>query len=248
MAIVDIDALSAEFPDNRIVLINGSELVCYPKAVQPKFYSEDNLSLDGSGEFFTLGSKPVAKKGTTDKDELEDLFYKNAFLIFRNADRILSDSRMFLAPVPIRNGLAYTGTSGLHCPTLGVYMEWWLNCEANITKDKKGRDALTCHIAGSPLSGSNHCTCVYPDGKTGDISHYPFINVWSTFMKINKRYTKAKQVYEAYTLPEVVDILMAEGESREAELETQLDIAMGHENMLKRLYTRLKQQYDKLHV
>lgn len=224
MAIVDINALSAELPDNRIMLINGSELVCYPKVVQPTVYSEDNLSLDGSGEFLTLGSKRAAKKGTTEKDELEDFFYKNAFLIFHNAQRILSDSRMFLAPVPIRNGLAYTGTSGLNCPTLGVYVEWWLNCEANITKDKKGRDALTCHIAGSPLSGSNHCTCVYPDGKTGDISHYPFINVWSTFMKINKRYTKAKQMYEAYTLPEVVDILMAEGESRESDLETQLDI------------------------
>lgn len=206
MAIVDLDALSTEFPDNRIVLINGSELVCYPKVVQPEIYSEDKLSLDKSGEYLTVGSKPVVKKAETDKDELKDFFYKNAFLFFRNAHRILNDSRMFLAPIPVQSGLAYTGTSGFHYPTLGVYIEWWLNCDANVTKDRKGRDALTCRIAGSPLSGSNHCTCVYPDGKIGDISHSPFINVWSTFMKINKRYTKAKQMYEAYTLTEVVDI------------------------------------------
>ena len=246
MAIVDLDALSTEFPDNRIVLINGSELVCYPKVVQPEIYSEDNLSLDKSGEYLTVGSKPVVKNAETGKDEMKDFFYKNAFLFFRNAHRILNDSRMFLAPVPVQSGLAYTGTSGFHYPTLGVYIEWWLNCDANVTKDRKGRDALTCRIAGSPLSGSNHCTCVYPDGKIGDISHSPFINVWSTFMKINKRYTKAKQMYEAYTLTEVVDILLAAGQSHESELETQLDIAEGNTNILKRLYCSLKEQYNKL--
>lgn len=249
MAIVNLNALSAEFPDNRIVLINGSELVCYPKVVQPDSYSEDRLSLDLSGTYFIIGSKPAVKveKETTESKELKNFFYKNAFLFFRNAHRILSDSRMFLAPVPVQNGLAYTGTSGFRCPTLGVYIEWWLNCDANITKDKKGREALTCYVAGSPLSGSNHCTCVYPDGKVGDISHYPFSNVWRSFISINNRYTKAKQMYEAYTLTEVVDLLLAARESRESELETQLDIAKGKCNILKRQYSTLKERYDKLH-
>ena len=246
MAIFDLDALSTEFPDNRIVLINGSELVCYPKVVQPENCSEDNLSLDKSGEYLTVGSKPMAKKVAPNKDELKDFFYKNAFFFFRNAHRILNDSRMFLAPVPVQSGLAYTGTSGFHFPTLGIYIEWWLNCDAKVTKDRNGRDALTCRIAGSPLSGSNHCTCVYPDGKIGDISYSPFINVWSTFMTINNRYTKAKQMYEAYTLHEVVDLLQAAGQSRESELETQLDIAEGNSNILKRLYSDLKEQYNKL--
>lgn len=244
MAIVDLDALSTEFPDNRIVLVNGNELVCYPKAKQPKIYSEDTLSLDKSGEYLAVGSKPVVKKETTDKDI--DFFYKNAFLFYRNAHRILTDSRMFLTPVPVQSGLAYTGTSGFHYPTLGVYVEWWLNGDANITKDENGREALTCHIAGSPLSGINHCTCVYPDGKIGGISHYPFNNVWSTFMKINNRYTKAKLMYEAYTLTEVVDILLTAGQSRESELETQLDIAEGNINILKRFYSSLKKEYNEL--
>lgn len=242
----ELNALGTEFPDNRIVLINGSELVCYPKVVQPVSYSEDEFSLDRSGKYLIVGSKPAARKETAEKDEMSDFFFKNAFLFYRNAHRILNDSRMFLAPVPVRNGLMYTGTSGFHRPTLGVYVEWWLNCEAEITKDKEGRDALTCRIVGSPLSGSNKCTCVYPDGKIAGISHSHFIDVWRPFMNINTRYTKAKQMYEAYTLPEVADILMAAGASRESKLETQLDIAMGHENMLKRTYARLKEQYDQL--
>lgn len=231
MPIIDTDALSIEFPDNRIVLINGAELVCYPKAVQPDSNCDDNISLDSSGEYLTAGSKHAAKKETTERKKQEDFFFKNAFLFYRNAHRILNDSRMFLAPVPIQNGLAYIGTSGLHNPTLGVYVEWWLNCEANITKDKKGKDALTCHIAGSPLSGGNHCACVYSDCKIRDISHYPFRDVWSTFMKINKRYTKAKQMYEAYSLQKVVELLLAAGENRESELETQPKIILDEQSL-----------------
>ena len=51
------------------------------------------------------------------------LFLNNAFLFLKNKDRIMSDSRMFLCPVPIQNELAYTGTSGFHHPALGVYLE-----------------------------------------------------------------------------------------------------------------------------
>lgn len=243
---VDFDVLSTEFPDNRIVLVNGSELVCYPKVFRSDSCSEDNLSLDKSGEYLTIRSKPVKRRKTRDIDEQKDFFYRNAFLFYRNAHRILNDSRMFLAPVPVQNVLAYTGTSGLHYPTLGVYVEWWLNCDADVTKDKKGMEALTCRIAGSPLSGNNHCTCVYPDGEIGDVSHYPFINVWSSFMKINKRYTKAQQMYESYTLDEVVDILQAAGRCRESELETLLDIAEGKTNMFMRSYFHLKEQYNRL--
>lgn len=246
MTNTEIDALSDEFPDNRIVLINGSELVCYPKVVQPVSYSEDKLSLDRSGKYLVVGSKPAAKREAAEKDELSDFFFKNAFLFYRNAHRILNDSRMFLAPVPVQNGLMYTGASGFRRPTLGVYVEWWLNCETDITKDKEGRDALTCYIVGSPFSGSNKCTCVYPDGEIAGISHTHFYNVWTSFISVNTRYTKAKQKYEAYTLPEVVELLLAADASREAELETQLDIAMGHENMLKRSFARLKEQYEKL--
>ena len=68
---------------------------------------------------------------------------------------------MFLTPLPFENNLAYTGSSGLRNATLGVYLEWWSECERAVIKKDGGEvQALTYFIAGSPLSGSNHCSAV----------------------------------------------------------------------------------------
>jgi len=32
---------------------------------------------------------------------------------------------MFLCPIYMQSGLAYTGSSGFEKPTLGIYIEWW---------------------------------------------------------------------------------------------------------------------------
>lgn len=207
MAIIDTKEFNTEFPENKIVLLNGKELICHPKAECIENIADDKLKLDTTGTYLSVGKKPQNKVSKKETDPNEQLFLDNAFYFLHNADRIFSDSRMFLAPVPIQNGIAYTGTSGFRNPTLGIYLEWWLNCETDVTKDMKGKDALTYHIAGSPLSGTNSCTCVYPDGESKSISHSPFREVWSTFMKINNRYSEAKAKYEAYTLEEVVNIL-----------------------------------------
>ena len=119
----------------------------------------------------------------------------------------MSDSRMFLAPVPIVNGIAYSGTAGFTNPTLGVFVEWWLNCETDVTHDNSGKEALCYAIAGSPLTGINGCGCVYPDGTTERIVYGKFSNVWRTFVQINQRYTEVKQIAEAYSLQEVYDKL-----------------------------------------
>lgn len=111
-------------------------------------------------------------------ESIFDPFVKHAFLFYRNAHRIMSDSRMFLARVPIINGLAYSGTAGFETPTLGVYIEWWIHGKGTITSDGKGHEALTFHFGGSPLSGNNICSCVYPDQHTATITHYPFRPVW----------------------------------------------------------------------
>ena len=198
-------------PIDSIVLLDGTILDCYPKASPSCSHLDNSLKLDTTGEYLRIG-KHSSKSGKQKKEACsaeEMLFLQHAFLFYRNMHRILSDSRMFLAPVPVRSGLAYIGTSGFQHPTLGVYAEWWSNCELDMTKDAKGRDALTYYIAGSPLSGGNHCNCVYPDGRTKDITHYPFRLVWTSFAKINTRYDEAKEKYEAYTLQEVVDLLSA---------------------------------------
>lgn len=83
--------------------------------------------------------------------------------------------------------------------------------EELLLKDKGEVTALTYFIAGSPLSGSNRCSVVDRKGKSWThIFRSPFSDLWSTFMKVNGRYTEAKQRYQAYTLTETVARLRGE--------------------------------------
>ena len=104
--------------NDKITLIDGSLLECYPIVPEPEVTESDDFSLDTTGQYLQVGRKPHL---ATDK-ELEErrrqeridakLFYGHAYLFLDNAERILSDSRLFFAPVHVVNGLAYTGTSG----------------------------------------------------------------------------------------------------------------------------------------
>ena len=112
----------------------------------------------------------------------------------------MRDSRMFLTPVAVQNVLAYTGTSGFHTPTLGIYLEWWNECSIALRTDKDGNRSLVCHLAGSPLSGTNHCAEVFEDGRTELVQVYSFISLWPPFIDINTRYDETMHIYQAYTL------------------------------------------------
>lgn len=199
---------------NSIILLDGTRLECYPKPVQPTQIVDDPLSLDTTGTYLVVGKSKRKKKPTEAElqarkaaEERTMLFASNAFLFYRNADKILHDSRLFLAPVLVNNELAYTGRSGLHNPTLGIYIEWWLNSKLPITQDPEGNDALTWLISGSPLTGANKCSCAYPDGTVKGIWHQCFPKVWRSFVAVNSRYTEAKQRFEAYTLEQALAIL-----------------------------------------
>ncbi len=233
-----------EFPDNRIVLLDGSELECYPTIIRPDHVNDNKLAIDLSGEYLSVKGKPKEKK--MEPVDQREYFLKNAFLFFRNAHRIFSDSRMFLAPVPSQSGLAYIGSSGFSNPTLGVYLEWWLNCKVDVTKDEEGKEALTYQIAGSPLSGMNKCRRVYPDGTTAGISYSSFPPLWGLFMKINERYSEAKSMYEAYTMEEVVNILSAMDQGREAELEARLHAGEAHRDNMRIEYNELENKFEYL--
>lgn len=203
---------------NQINLIDGSELECYPIALQPEVAETDNLALDTTGQYLQIEKKPHFD---TDKEiearrkqEAVDakLFYEHAHLFLANADKILTDSRLFLAPVHIVNGLAYTGTSGFRKPTLGVYIEWWIyHKDASI--DAKGRPIW--FISGSLLSGGNACSAVDRKGKTHRAQlNGRFSTVWRSFMEVNTRYTEVKGRYMAYDLREVIDILKGNADSQ----------------------------------
>ena len=176
--------------------------------------TDNALRLDTTGEYLQIRRrKPAATKQDQDAEKQAELklFYDHAFFFLANKDRILSDSRMFLAPVPIQSGLAYSGTSGFHDPTLGVYLEFWTSCKYTTSIDKSGRKSLVCRIAGSPLSGCNKCDVVFEDGKVETVQIPNFRYVWPTFMEINRKYGEAKATCESYSLQQVVDVLSKEG-------------------------------------
>jgi FtsZ-binding cell division protein ZapB len=175
------------------------------------------------------------------------LFFKEAFFLYEHKEQILADSRMFLTPLPFENNLAYTGTSGLRNATLGVYLEWWEECERAVIKKDGKVQALTYFIAGSPLSGSNHCAAVDRKGKRRTIQfESPFSELWSSFMRINQRYTEAKQLYQSYTLQQVLDILHQE-DNGQTDFAPIIDILfMKHEiDVLNRQIASLQEQCDR---
>ena len=200
------------FPQNKIILTDGTTLDCYPVAdKEPENIPDDTLQPDTTGQYLRIGrhkATPAPQPATERAGQ--ELFIDNAFYLLAHKDRILSDSRMFLCPVTIQNGLAYTGTSGFRRPTLGVYIEWWLCAKDAMQTDKKGRRSLVYHMAGSPLSGMNKCSAIREDGTQEIVSLSSFGAHWGPFMKLNQRYAQAKPLYQHYTLQQVLDILHQE--------------------------------------
>lgn len=198
------------FPKGKIILTCGKELECHLKDELPAVIQPDDPGLDTTGVYLQIG-KPTPRKTPAEEDNAwMDLFYKNAFFLYEHRDAILSDSRMFLTPLPFKNNLAYTGTNGMQNATLGIYLEWWETCPRTVLRNEDGSvRALTYFFAGSPLSGSNSCCAVTREGKQETVRFSPFIDIWRTFININTRYTEAKQVYQAYTLEETVRAIQA---------------------------------------
>lgn len=181
-------------PQNGIILMNGTILKCYPK--------------EGQQQEEVSGAKD--EHNAVDMTADRQLFVDNAFYLLSHRDRIMQDSRMFLAPVAVQSGVAYFGTGGFRCPTIGVYLEWWENCIGAMRTDENGRRSLVFQLAGSPLSGNNRCRELFEDGTTNFVTLLPFGLYFRPFINVNKRYKEAKLKYQAYTLREVLDILHQE--------------------------------------
>ncbi len=196
---------------NGIKLQDGRIIQGYPiqqDAVMEE--AKETPVLDKTGVYFSIKKKPAKPKPTDEEERyLQKLFTDNAFLILANRERILNDSRMLLTPVSVRNGLAYSGA--FQTATLGVYIEWWINAPYSVLFDEKD-DAMSLiwYLSGSPLSGGNLCSMVTEDGKTETVRVPFFRKLWPKFTDILANYHDAKRLYQAYTLPEVIDILRRE--------------------------------------
>ena len=197
---------------NYFELLDGSMLEGYPIA-NPSAPISNDFALDTSGAYLSIGRKPVKPVNTPLEDEEERqrghrLFYENIPLFLANADRILKDSLLFLAPVHVQNGIAYTDTSGFRHPTLGVYIEWWRYYKED-SIDRHGRPIW--YISGSPLSGCHVCASVDSNG----VDHKAelcgnFSGIWAPFTDVNTRYDEAKARFMAYTLEEAIALLKNE--------------------------------------
>lgn len=192
--------------DGKITLTDGSVIQGYTPQRVADQRIDNSLELDDTGEYFAVGGRKPTVKNKVKGEEGREFFVRNAFFFLSHSKEILADSRMFLARVPVVNGLAYTGTSGFRAPTLGVYLEWWNRCSDSVI-ELDGEKWLVWYISGSPLSGANACAIVNEKGETQTYSKLYFHNIWTSFTKINTRYDEAKEKYACFTLEEVVNIV-----------------------------------------
>ena len=241
---------NTEQPKNSITLMNGEALECFPKQSPQTKFASDKMQLNATGAYLDMGIKPCKPQPDADeeKERQKKLFTDNAFYLLAHSERILRDSRMFLAPVAVQNGLAYTGTSGFNAPTVGIYLEWWATCPEALRTDKEGCRSLVFHLAGSPLSGANRCAEVYEDGRVKSVSVSLFASHWQSFTAINTRYDEAKHIYQVYTLEQVLDILHAEdSEDWNYSVEIKERFMKSEINQLKKSIEQITAESDKWH-
>ena len=219
------ESVEAIHPEGAIRLLDGTILTCYPKPEreeQPSNESQpeeemqqteevvaDELPLETTGRHFGMGRRRIVPKPEA-KEVLHQLFIDNAFYLLAHRERILQDSRMFLTPVSVQNKLAYTESPGMDAPTIGVYLEWWSSCLGSMVFSKSGRMSLIYELTGSPHSKVTSGRQLYENGETEPIHSYGHVQYWESLIEINKRYNEAKQIYQAYTLQELLDILHEE--------------------------------------
>lgn len=193
------------FPNGKLLLLDGRMIDGYPVATdETDSVNDDTLNIEKKGQCVSV-QKPSSNN--TDKKKEMELFLKNAFRFQANKERILTDSRMFLCPIPVQSGMTISGTFGFMNPTLGVYLQWWDVCPGALRTDENGRRSLVFKLSGSNLSGVNKSGEVFEDGSIGYDCLRPFKSYWYPFVKINNVYTEAKNKYQAYTLEQVTEIL-----------------------------------------
>jgi hypothetical protein len=203
--------MNTEKRSNAIItLLDGRTLPCYPKQ-KPTAPIDNSMKLDTTGQYLTIGRRhrrPRVQEPSPEILRAEKFFSDHAFFFLKHHEQILGDSRMFLAPVTVQNGLAYTGTSGFQCPTLGVYLQWWLTYPQSSVGKSWEDGWLVYRISGSPLTGANCCGIVNHKGECKERNIQPFRELCQSFVEINTRYDKAKELYEVYSLEEVVKRLI----------------------------------------
>ncbi len=200
---------------DELELMDGRTILAYPKdKVEQRVW--EFFQLADANHHIHIGGKTAAiikEERNKAQDRLRKLFLNNAFRLLEHYERILGDSRMFLTQIPIESGLAYVGSNGFDTPTLGVYLEWWLNCPSSSLKDKDGGKWLIYKLAGSPLTGRNKCGLVDKNGNIRHMDLQKFRPAWESFVSINRRYKEDKEKYYGFSLLQTMALLEKEGKA-----------------------------------
>lgn len=171
---------------NSIVLLNGNILRCYPR----QNYWQTTFPWHLSRETTRANKR---------------LFYTNVYNFIANADKILDDSRYFLASVGY-----YTSIGSTVMPCLGTFIEWWKYCK----RHSWDADNLPIWaISGNPMTGSSGCATVNMNGilYSAKLQHR-FIEIVKSFNCISSRYVEAQKECESYSLDYVLHQLPIKSE------------------------------------
>ena len=133
------------------------------------------------------------------------VFIDNLFLYIENRDAIFKNEMMYMAQVPVKNGLSICGP--FTPAVLGVYLKWWETCENSTGMGPDGKKWVIVKISGSGLSGANSCLKVFEDGSQEEVSVPGFMNLVRDFLRINKDFRVQKGYASNYTLEQIAEIL-----------------------------------------
>ena len=133
------------------------------------------------------------------------VFIDNLFLYLENKDAILKDEMMYMAQVPVKNGLSICGP--FIPAVLGTYLKWWETCEDSRGEDPDGKRWVIVKLSGSGLSGANNCLRVFEDGRQEIIWVKDFRYLVREFLQINKGFRNDHKDKDVYSLEQVQKFL-----------------------------------------
>lgn len=164
--------------DNIIILRNGTQLRC-------------NL----------LDSIRTGERNFNYNASIGELFDNNIYLFLKHAKEIMKDSRMFLSPINTHRFSPFFSST----PTLGGFSEWWQFCKKNGI-EKNGFPI--CYISGNPMTGSNFCKAITPEGETVRAKvTCSFIDLLKSFGSVNSKYRYLPEFCHTYTIIEIINKL-----------------------------------------
>lgn len=137
-------------------------------------------------------------------DEAE-CFAQHAFFFVQHSREILGNKQLSSVYVPVQNKVAYTNPDGFRNPTLGTYLEWWMECKEAVV-ETDGRKWLIWRIEGLPIREFNTCYIVDEKGESRPYVAGCFSHLWRSFKAINKRQNRENDL-EPLTLKEAIDKL-----------------------------------------